>query len=101
MDHSNIHSQYYQIFLDLQRHDSKEDGEESIRLTHVKENTANQTHIIIPREEDNRLRLLPSKNLTSDMTAHIKSGDIGTYNTNINFQEQERSTITQLGNELF
>jgi hypothetical protein len=87
-------------FLDLQRHDLKRNGEESVISTHVKENTTNQTHTIIPKEEDNRSALVPIEKLTSDMTVQIKPTDIFTYKNDINFKKQEHGTIIQSGNEL-
>lgn len=71
---------------------------ESVISTNAKENTTNQSDIIIRREEENHLVLLPIANLLDNTTAQVKSENITTCKNNL---EQERSTMVQSGNHLF
>ncbi len=71
---------------------------ESVISTNAKENTTNQSDIIIRQEEDNQLVLLPIANLSGNTTAQVKPENITICKNNL---EQERSTMVQSSNNLF
>jgi hypothetical protein len=71
---------------------------ESVISTDAKENATDQLDIIIRREEENQLVLLPIANLSGNTTAQVIPENITTCKNNL---EQERSTMVQSSNNLF
>ncbi len=55
------------------------------------------THMIIQRENDNQLMLLPVTHLVNSSVTRIKLNNTATFKSDLNNRKQERGRIIQLG----
>jgi hypothetical protein len=58
------------------------------------------THMIIQRENDNQIVLLPVTHLVNSSVARIKLNNTATFKSDLNDRKQERGRIIQLGEYL-
>lgn len=65
---------------------------------HSKKNAA--THMIVQREEDNQMMLLPVTHLVNGSVTKIRVNNSATFKTDLTSRKQERGRIIQLGKVL-
>jgi hypothetical protein len=58
------------------------------------------THVILQREHDNQMVLLPVTHLVNSSVAGIKLNNTATFKSDLNNRKQERGRIIQLGEYL-
>ena len=80
----------------MQRHDSK-GSITSVTSSRPGERKIPPTHMIIQRELDNRMMLLPVTHLVNSSATRIKLNNTATFKCDLNNRKQERGKIIQLG----
>ncbi|UJR17458.1 hypothetical protein I4U23_004353 [Adineta vaga] len=84
----------------MQRHNSKNSISSIGSSSRVGEkNKPSPTHMIIQRENDKQMILLPTTHLVNSSVTRIKLNDTATFKLDLNNRKQERGRILQLGNK--
>ena len=80
----------------MQRHGSKE-SITSVTSSRAGDKKCLPTHMIVQRENDNQMILLPVTHLVNSSVARIKLNNTAMFKTDLNNRKQERGRILQLG----
>ncbi|CAF1432902.1 unnamed protein product [Rotaria sordida] len=83
----------------MQRYNSKNSITSIGSSSRVGEKKPLPTHMIIQRENDNRMILLPVTHLVNSSVARVKLNNTATFKTDLNNRKQERGRILQFGNK--
>ena len=81
----------------MQRYESK-GSVTSVTSSRCGERKVAPTHMIIQRESDNRMILLPVTHLVNGSVTRIKLNNTATFKTDLTSRKQERGRVIQLGN---
>jgi hypothetical protein len=84
----------------MQRHGSKGSITSVTSSSRPGEKKKLPTHMIIQRENDNQMMLLPVTHLVNSSVTRIKLNNTATFKSDLNNRKQERGRIVQLGNYL-
>jgi hypothetical protein len=84
----------------MQRHDSKRSVTSVSSSSRAGEKKNLPTHMIIQRDNDNKIILLPVTHLVNSSVARIKLNNTATFKSDLNNRKQERGRIIQLGEYL-
>ncbi len=84
----------------MQRHGSKGSVTSVTSSSRANEKKILPTHMIIQREIDNQMVLLPVANLVNSSVTRIKLNNTATFKSDLNNRKQERGRIIQLGEYL-
>ena len=83
----------------MQRHNSKNSITSVGSSSRVGEKKPLPTHMIIQRENDNQMILLPVTDLVNSSVTRIKLNNMATFKTDLNNRKQERGRILQLSKD--
>ena len=83
----------------MQRYNSKNSISSIGSSSRVGEKKPSPTHMIIQRENDKRMVLLPTTHLVNSSVARVKLNDTATFKMELNNRKQERGRILQLGED--
>jgi hypothetical protein len=81
----------------MQRHDSKGSITSVTSSSRAGERKTPSTHMIIQREIDNQMVLLPITHLVNSTATRIKLNNTATFKCDLNNRKQERGKIIQMG----
>ena len=81
----------------MQEYGSKRNITSGTSSSRASEKKIPPTHMIIQREHDNRMVLLPVTHLVNSSTVRIKLSNTTTFRHDLNNRKRERGKIIQLG----
>ena len=81
----------------MQRFESKGSVSSKILSSCGHEKRIVPTHMIVQRENDNQLILLPVKNLVNGSVTKVKGNNTLTFKTDLKSRKQERGRVIQVG----
>lgn len=84
----------------MERHNSKA-SVGSLTSSRAGNRREKPTHMIVQRENDNQMVMLPIANLVNGASARVKLNDKATFKPDINCRKQERGVIVLFGEWLF